>query len=88
MEDLKEILAKKKITNSPKRESWQLEAVDAVNKLADGKDFKASIFKCYRQSRSKAKIALIDSLELGKPFSSYFFKVFNGLKKSANIKED
>ena len=63
------------------RQEFQLEAIDAINKLVDGSKNRASIFKCYKQNKSYAKIALNDRLELNKPFSRYFFKVFNILNK-------
>ena len=45
----------------------------------DGKDYKGSIFRCYKVDERRADIALLDCLELDKPYSKYFLKVFHSL---------
>ena len=60
---------------------WQEKSLEAIKKLADGKDFKGSIFKCYKVDERRADIALNDCEELGKMFSRYFLKVYSELNK-------
>lgn len=64
-----------------KTKPWQFEAIEAIKKFPDGKKFTGSIFKAFRDNPSKARIALSDSIELGKPHSLYFLKVYNELVK-------
>lgn len=59
---------------------WQDEALEATKKLVDSKKYLGSIFKCYKIDQRVAKLALIDTLELNKPYSRYFLKVFNQIK--------
>ncbi len=61
---------------------WQGQALEAIQKLVDGSKHKPSIFKCFKINAHKAQIALNDSMELEKPYSMYFFKVFNSLVKN------
>ena len=72
-------LKKQKVVN---RTDWQLEALETIKKLVDGNKYKGSIFRCYKIDRAAAKVAFLDSMELGKPFSLYFLKVFNSVKKA------
>ena len=84
MENLSTILASryKLPIKEVKTLSWQFEALEAIKKLVDGDKNKAGIFRCFKIDTQKSRIALADSLELGKPASMYFFKVFSQLRKS------
>lgn len=59
---------------------WQDEASNAISYLKDSKGKESSIFKCYKDNQSKARIALSDCKELGKPHTMYFFKIYNEIK--------
>ena len=58
---------------------WQLEAMEAITLLQAKK--KSSVFKCFKDNPSKARIAMLDCKELGKLNELYFFKVYSELKK-------
>lgn len=59
---------------------WQDEASNAISYLKDSKGKESSIFRCYKDNQSKARIALSDCKELGKPHTMYFFKIYNEIK--------
>ena len=83
MTDLKDILGKmnKPTQTEIKTQDWQFEAIEAIKKMKDGAQNRGGIFKCFKTDKHRAKIALSDCSELGKPFSKYFFKVFSEIKK-------
>jgi len=87
--DLIEKMKRRPLLNikKTKTKSWQLEALEAIKKLSDGDKHRGGIFKCYSSDLYKAQIALKDSLELNKPFSLYFFKVYWTLIKRSNQKD-
>jgi len=63
------------------KNTWQYEALEAIKILQVDDNKKSSIFKCFKDNRQKAKIALDDCKELGKLKDLYFLKVYNELKK-------
>jgi len=79
MDSIKNLLQKYKVEKRSATYKWQDEALEAIGYFADGVYNKACIFKCFKQNSHYAKIAYLDSKELDKPFSKYFFKVFNAL---------
>lgn len=79
MDSIKDLLQKYQ-TQKTAKYKWQDEALEAIKYFADGQDNKSCIFKCFKQDCHLARIAYLDSKELDKPFSKYFFKVFNSLK--------
>lgn len=63
------------------RTDWQLEALEFIKKLSDGKFFTGSIMKAYKNDIYTARIAANDTIELEKPYSKYFLKVFTSIIK-------
>ena len=73
---------KKKITQKkPPKYQWQEKALKAISKLIDGNKYRPSIFKCFKNNCKSAEIALSDSMELNRPYSLYFLKVYSALNK-------
>jgi len=80
---LNDLYGKLGLPEKPKRQvnKWQDEAANAVQYFSDGQTKASSIFKCFRDNNSKAKIAFSDCKELEKKSVMYFLKVFNELSK-------
>ena len=83
MENLFNIIQNRQIETlpPPPKYNWQEGAMEAISILVDGLQNKASIFRCFKMNQQAAKITLLDCKELSKPYSMYFFKVFNSLNK-------
>lgn len=79
MESLKDLLQKYQ-TQKTATYKWQDEALEAIKYFADGQSNKSCIFRCFKIDQHYARIAYLESKELEKPFSKYFFKVYNSLK--------
>lgn len=79
MDSIKDLLQKYQIQKTAKYK-WQDEALEAIKYFADGQDNKSCIFRCFKIDPNYSRIAFLDCKELDKPFSKYFFKVFNSLK--------
>ena len=79
MQGISELLKPIKKKKTKKGYRWQEQALECIKKLTDGKDYKGSIFRCYKIDERRADIALLDCLELDKPYSKYFLKVFHSL---------
>lgn len=75
-----DVLQKKQVVKEVKTKDWQFEALEAIEKFPDGKQFTGSIFKAFRDDPRRSRIALADALELNKPFARYFLKVYNALR--------
>ncbi len=81
MDSLFDILKNKQNQKVVNREKWQIDALEASQKLVDGQKYLGSIMKCYKQNSHYAQISFNECKELNKPFSRYFLKVFNSLRK-------
>lgn len=79
MDSIKDLLQKYQ-TQKTAKYKWQDEALEAIKYFADGQANKSCIFRCFKIDSHYARIAFLESKELEKPFSKYFFKVFNSLK--------
>ena len=71
-----------------KTKIWQYEALEAIKKLNDGEKYRGQIFKCFKNNRRFAKLALSDSLELNKPLSLYYLKVYYSLINTVGAKNN
>ncbi len=84
MDNIADLIKKRQIKKSVKdckTKGWQFEALEAIKKLKDGKINSGGIFRCFKINNNSAKNALLDSVELRKPYSRYFFKVFSEINK-------
>jgi len=83
MNELQELLkARLSPKIKPKKmQSWQIEALEAVEYFIDGKAKLSSIMRCFKFKHDKAKIAFLDCKELEKKKTAYFFKLFYILNK-------
>jgi hypothetical protein len=68
-------------SQSSKNQKWQDLALEIIQKIPDANNKKPSVFRCCKENEQMAKIAMLDTLELGKPYVLYFLKVFNSLNK-------
>ena len=69
------------------REGWQLEAIETINKLVDGSQYKGIIFRWYKYAPEIARIAINDTIELHKPFSRYFLKVCWAIRNKQKLQQ-
>lgn len=60
---------------------WQDEAANAKDVLKCPPEKISALFKCFKDNRHSARIALSDCKELGKNEVMYFFKVFSEINK-------